>query len=60
MATKHKKTVRSSVILPEEQYRKVETIAEANDVSVAWVIRLAIAELLNKPEAIANLKLKRK
>ncbi len=60
MATKRKKTVRSSVILPEEQYKQVEIISEANDVSVAWVIRLAITELLNKPSAIANLKLKRK
>lgn len=59
-AKSKKKNIRSSVILTEEHYKKIESIANANDVSVAWVIRYAISELLNKTTAIANLKLKQK
>lgn len=36
------KTVRSTVLLPERVHRQVQSVAAANDVSAAWVIRQAV------------------
>ena len=40
------KSIRTSVILDEEQYGKLNAVAPQNDVSIAWVIRHAIGNFL--------------
>jgi len=40
------KTARTSVSLPAEHYVELERIAESNQVSVAWVVRQAVAKYL--------------
>lgn len=40
------KNIRTSVILVEEQYGKLNAVAAQNDVSIAWVIRHAINKFL--------------
>jgi hypothetical protein len=46
MASRPRKTVRSSVLLPEEAHARISELAAANDVSAAWVIRQAVLEFL--------------
>jgi len=41
-----KKEFRTSVILTEPQYKRVVEIAEANDASIAWVLRQALDRYL--------------
>ena len=48
MAGSEKKSVRTSVILPEEAHARVQALADANDVSAAWVIRAAILRFLEE------------
>jgi hypothetical protein len=36
------------VLLPEEAHLQVQALADANSVSAAWVIRLAIQRFLNE------------
>ncbi len=43
-----KKTVRTSVILPEDAHARVQALADANNVSAAWVIRAAILRFLEE------------
>ena len=43
-----RKTIRTSVILPEEAHLQVQALADANSVSAAWVIRLAIQRFLHE------------
>lgn len=50
MALQPKKTIRTSVILPEGIYARVQALAETNDVSTAWVIRHAIQKFLESHE----------
>ncbi len=45
-----RRTVRTSVILPETQYARLSEIANRSDVSVAWLIRQAVQQLLDKTE----------
>lgn len=40
------KRVRTSVILSQEQHDKLNAFADAQDVSVAWVIRQAVVKFL--------------
>lgn len=42
-----KKTVRTTVSLPAEDYAEIERIAAANDTSAAWVVRAAVRDYLN-------------
>lgn len=53
------KRVRTSVILPEDIYEKVVQLAEANDVSAAWVMRQAIVKFLANAANDKGLKLKK-
>lgn len=53
------KRVRTSVILPEDIYEKVVQLAEANDVSAAWVMRQAIVKFLANAGNDKGLKLKK-
>jgi hypothetical protein len=48
MAARKKNAVRTSVILPEEARARIETLAAANDVSAAWVMRHAILKFLEE------------
>lgn len=41
-----KKTVRSTVLLPERVHREVQALAAANDVSAAWIVRQAVIHYL--------------
>ena len=50
MATSSRKPVRTSVVLPEEGYVRVQRMAAANDVSIAWVIRRAVQRFLDSHE----------
>jgi len=45
---KKAKPIRTSVILDEEQYGKLNAVASQNDVSIAWVIRHAIGKFLDE------------
>jgi hypothetical protein len=47
MSAAKSKVVRTSVILPEKRHLQLTKLAEANDVSVAWVIRNAITDFLD-------------
>lgn len=42
------KSVRTTVSLPQDQYKQLQTLAESNGLSVAWVVRQAIGEFLSK------------
>ena len=42
-----RRTVRTSVTLPEKSYCEIQALAEANDVSTAWVIRQAVVHYLS-------------
>jgi predicted DNA-binding ribbon-helix-helix protein len=49
MASRSKrKEFRTSVILTEAQFKQVREIAQANDVSIAWVLRRAVDDYLEK------------
>ena len=43
-----KKTVRTSVILPQETHARVQALADASRVSAAWVIRAAVIRFLEE------------
>lgn len=44
----NKKTVRTSVSLDERMFSEAAQLAAQNDVSLAWLIRKAVAELLER------------
>lgn len=48
MGSKSRKTVRTSVLLPEDARTQIEALAVANSVSVAWVMRHAILKFLQE------------
>ena len=48
MPVNPEKTVRTSVIVPAETYAAVQAIAEANQVSTAWIIRRAVMRFLDE------------
>lgn len=56
MPPRTKPSVRTSVLLPFEQHLRVVEIAERNQVSVAWIIRQAVNQLLEK-ESTEQLRL---
>ncbi len=58
MAIEQKKTIRTSVLLPEGAYARVQALAETNDVSTAWVIRHAIQKFLDSHEDQTELPLR--
>ena len=43
-----RRTVRTSVLLSEDAHLQVQALADANSVSAAWVIRLAIQRFLHE------------
>lgn len=48
MPASSRKTVRTSVILPEKAHAQIQAIASANGVSAAWVIRTAVTRFLEQ------------
>ena len=48
MGERPKKTTRVSISLEPNHYNDLTQIAEGSDASLAWVIRRAIAEFLDK------------
>jgi predicted transcriptional regulator len=48
MPTRSKKTTRISVSLEPQNYNDLSQIAEKSDTSLAWVIRRAIVEFLDR------------
>jgi predicted DNA-binding protein len=49
-----KKTVRTTVSLPQEDYVELERLAKQKKVSVAWVIREAVERYLNQQPPISR------
>jgi predicted transcriptional regulator len=43
-----RKSVRTSVILPEDAHARIQALADASNVSAAWVIRAAILRFLEE------------
>lgn len=54
----NKKSVRTSVILPEATHSRVQALADANNVSAAWVIRAAVMQFLEEHGGETQLPLK--
>lgn len=44
----NKKVVRTSVLLDEQMFNDVALLAAQNDVSLAWLVRKAVGELLER------------
>jgi len=59
MPARAEKSVRTSVLLPKEAYDRVQEIADANDVSAAWVIRQAVLQFLQAHRAEARLPMQK-
>jgi len=53
-----RKSVRTSVILPEDAHTRIQALAEANNVSAAWVIRAAVLRFLDEHGDQTQLPLK--
>ncbi len=43
-----RRSIRTSVILREDDYSRAQALAEANNVSTAWVIRAALLRFLEE------------
>ncbi|MDY0885432.1 CopG family transcriptional regulator [Dongia soli] len=43
-----KKSVRTSVLLPEDAHARIQALADANHISAAWVIRAAVLRFLEE------------
>lgn len=52
------RSVRTSVMLPAEYYEQIQALADANQVSSAWVIRHALLKFLNEQNAQLQLPLR--
>lgn len=52
------KTVRTSVMLPEDTHLQVQALADANHVSSAWVIRMAVQRFLEEHQGQLALPLR--
>lgn len=47
------KTVRTTVSIPTEQYQQLQALADQHGLSIAWIIRLAVNDLLSRKESFA-------
>jgi hypothetical protein len=54
----NRKSVRTSVILPEVAHLRIQALADANNVSAAWVIRAAVMQFLDEHGDQVQLPLK--
>lgn len=48
--TSDRKSVRTSVMLPEDVHFQIQVLADANQVSSAWIIRMAVQRFLDESE----------
>jgi predicted DNA-binding protein len=48
LGTALSKSIRTSVILPTEAHTRIQALAEANNVSAAWIIRAAVLQFLEE------------
>ena len=48
MPQEKKQSMRTSVVISEAQHAQLEKLAGQNDVSVAWIIRQAIQQFLDR------------
>ncbi|MBV6808702.1 ribbon-helix-helix domain-containing protein [Xanthomonas campestris pv. pennamericanum] len=53
-----RKTVRTSVMLPEEVHLQIQALADTNQVSSAWVIRMAVQRFLDEFQGQLELPLR--
>jgi hypothetical protein len=53
-----RKTVRTSVMLPEDVHLQVQALADSNHVSSAWVIRMAVQRFLDEYQGQLELPLR--
>lgn len=53
-----RKTVRTSVMLPQDAHLQVQALADANHVSSAWVIRMAVQRFLDEHQGQLELPLR--
>ena len=56
--TPDRKTVRTSVMLPEDLHSQVQVLADSNQVSSAWVIRIAVKRFLDEYQGQLELPLR--
>ncbi|MEH6433843.1 CopG family transcriptional regulator [Massilia sp. DD77] len=50
--------IRTSVVLPEDTHLQIQAMADANQVSAAWVIRMAVQRFLEDNQGQLNLPLR--
>jgi predicted transcriptional regulator len=50
MAQSNRLSVRTSVVLSEGQHARLSEVANKSDVSVAWIIRQAVQDFLDRAE----------
>lgn len=58
MAAVNKKSVRTSVSLPPDTHARIQALADANNVSAAWVIRTALLRFLEEHRGETQLPLR--
>jgi hypothetical protein len=56
--TPDRKTVRTSVMLPEGVHFQIQALADSNHVSSAWVIRMAVQRFLDEHQGQLELPLR--
>ncbi|WP_200944021.1 CopG family transcriptional regulator [Lysobacter sp. Root604] len=54
-----RKSIRTSVMLPEGAHLQIQALADANQVSSAWIIRMAIHRFLDQHQGQLELPLMR-
>lgn len=52
------KAIRTSVMLPEDTHSQIQALADANRVSSAWVIRMAVQRFLEEQKGQLELPLR--
>lgn len=52
------KRIRTSVLLPEDTHVQIQAMADANQVSTAWVIRMAVQRFLEDHQGQLSLPLR--
>jgi hypothetical protein len=50
--SRQKPSVRTTVSLPRDDYSELETLAERQKVSVAWIVRRAVEEYLQSQKPL--------
>lgn len=53
-----RKSVRTSVMLPEDVHFQIQALADANQVSSAWIIRMAVQRFLDEYQGQLELPLR--